>query len=525
MLTDETDDTFPIAMTDTATELDQRGGAFVRIDAATLRPISASSGVERLLGEEPGRWSGRPDSWQRLFDPGDWQHVTSVCHAVARDGIVRRLRHMVRLERGGSRWFRTSIALLAGADPRALLAHMIDLGEEGDAADLAVLRSWVREVMQDAPLVDRWQLLAEQAPVAVYIVDRDLRFVSGLGADLAALGIRRASTGPVPLERLFGASDSGLALLELHRRALAGEALRSETCWLGRSYELTLQPLRDHGDAIAGVVGVAVDVTEHRRHEHDVERLLDSERVAHSAADAAVLARDQFLSIAAHELRTPLSCLRATLQQTLRQVRAGETPAGRILQGLERAERQTLRLGSLVESLLDGSSLSAGGRLQLVRQEVDLQALIQQVADRFDTDLQRSHTPLKVSTPESIVGYWDGSRIDQMISNLLANAIKYGAGHEVEISASMVGVGRARVAVRDHGIGIKADEVPRIFRPFQRLHKAQHYGGLGLGLFIVAEIAHAHDGEVRVESAPDEGTRFIVELPTRLPGGSPNGAS
>jgi signal transduction histidine kinase len=111
-----------------------------------------------------------------------------------------------------------------------------------------------------------------------------------------------------------------------------------------------------------------------------------------------------------------------------------------------------------------------------------------------------------------VTGRWDPLRINQVITNLLSNAMKYGSAHPIEIEVSAED-GRARVVVRDHGVGIAPEDQDRIFERFERLLPIHHFGGFGLGLWIVKQVAQAHGGEVRVESTPGEGSTFIVELP------------
>ena len=180
---------------------------------------------------------------------------------------------------------------------------------------------------------------------------------------------------------------------------------------------------------------------------------------------------------------------------------------------LHLAERQALRLNQMIEQLLDASRLGAGHALELEHSEVELAALAQQVVARFEPELDASKMVVAVVAPDPVVGRWDRTRLDQVITNLLSNAIKYGRGKPVEISVHTVSPALARLSVRDQGVGIPAAEQGLLFRPFRRLHAEHHYGGFGLGLFIVSEIVRAHGGEIRIESEAQQGARFTVELP------------
>jgi signal transduction histidine kinase len=361
----------------------------------------------------------------------------------------------------------------------------------------------------------RWQLVAQQAPIVVYTVDRNLRFTSGVGAGMTALGLRSNGTlVGVSLEEYFQASGAAQPLIDAHRKALGGDTVRTESHWLGRTHELLLEPLRNSGESIIGVVGVAVDITEEKEHQRQRDRLLEAERAAHAAAEGAVRLRDQFLSVASHELRTPLASLMLVLQAMLRPARE-DRGAADMVRRLELAVRQIQRLGALLDQLLEASRIGAGQRLDLEAEEVDLAAVVGQVVDRLEPELAATSTALEVISPAPVIGWWDRSRMDQLITNLLSNAIKYGAGRPVKISVEAIGADRAFLSVRDQGIGIAKEDLPQIFQPFKRLHDSRHYGGFGLGLFIVAEIVRAHHGDIQVQSEPDRGAEFTVQLPVR----------
>src|SRR5690606_15491133 len=151
------------------------------------------------------------------------------------------------------------------------------------------------------------------------------------------------------------------------------------------------------------------------------------------------------------------------------------------------AARQVERLTRLVEELLDVSRI-ATGRLALSPEENDLASIVREVAARFQEQADRAHSPLVLSVDGPVPGSWDRLRLEQVMTSLLSNAVKFGAGKPIEIS---VGGGRpepARISVRDHGIGIAADDVNRIFGRFERAVSSRSYGGLGLGLYIVQQI-------------------------------------
>ena len=238
------------------------------------------------------------------------------------------------------------------------------------------------------------------------------------------------------------------------------------------------------------------------------ERLLEDRR-------QAVEARDQFLAVAAHELRTPLTTLSLLADHLI----AMQTP-GRVADSgaaeiqkhhLGRLKRQVERLTALVVEMLDVSRITRG-HLDLVPGPVDLRDVVHEVLDRFDLEIMRRDVTVKVDAPGPVRGTWDAAHIDQVVTNLVSNALKYGAGQPIEVSVR-AGTSHAVIVVRDHGVGIPDDEQSKIFGPFTRAVAAKHHEGLGLGLWVAHQIVQASGGRIKVDSRPKEGSTFTVELP------------
>lgn len=228
-------------------------------------------------------------------------------------------------------------------------------------------------------------------------------------------------------------------------------------------------------------------------------------------AHEAIRARDEFLQIASHELKTPLTPLQMQLDTLGRALSKAGVQSERLLSKLEMASRQAARLNRLVESLLDVARITSG-RFVLEIEEFDFADMIRDVVERFRSEAKKAHCDVIVQVEGEIVGKWDRLRIEQILSNLLSNAFKYGEGKPVEISAR-AGDDMVRLVVTDHGIGIEKDALERIFDRFERAVSMRHYGGLGLGLFIARQIAEAHGGSIVAQSQPGSGSVFTVLLP------------
>lgn len=235
----------------------------------------------------------------------------------------------------------------------------------------------------------------------------------------------------------------------------------------------------------------------------------------YARAQETVRIREEFLSIASHELRTPLSALELLVQSI--QIQLGKEPLDlpRMIAKTAVARRQVDRLARLISEMLDVSRIEAG-RLELDLQDVDLGELAREIVGRFAGELERAGNSIELDVAEGLVGFWDRDRLDQVVTNLVHNAIKYGIGKPIRISSRPQGEGAdaaATLAVKDHGIGIPAEDQRRIFGRFERAVSSRAYGGMGVGLFIVDRILKAHGGTIEVASEPGAGATFSVTLP------------
>ncbi|HTM43502.1 MAG TPA: hybrid sensor histidine kinase/response regulator [Polyangiaceae bacterium] len=273
--------------------------------------------------------------------------------------------------------------------------------------------------------------------------------------------------------------------------------------------------LKDRLSRLPNAIKQALEQAQLRR-----ESQRAAQEIAHSyrQAQEAIRARDQFLIIASHELKTPLTPLLLQLQGLERlasQGLSGERSA-QFENNLAAAVRHVKRLAELVEQLLEVSRVDSE-RLQLQREHCDLVSVVAQAVDAFKEQATRAACDLELTHCASAWGMWDKFRIAQVVQNLLSNAVKFGAGKPVQVRLTCEG--HPQLSVIDQGPGISAADKARIFERFERAAQLRHYGGFGLGLWIAREIVQAHNGSISVVSEANQGCTFTVDLPVGEGGG------
>ena len=377
--------------------------------------------------------------------------------------------------------------------------------EQAEALRLADLRERDRELTEVRRANERrYRNLAEAIPQVVWTADTD--------GEVTYFNERWVEHTGMPMARSLGAQwraalhpDDAQVFSERWREALSRESgLELELRLRGRDrryrwFLCRAAPEKNGEGRVVGWLGTCTDFDDRKR--------------AFDAAERAIRIRDEFLSIASHELRTPLMTLDLRLKslgEDLDLVRATEGQE-RLSRKLAAALRQSKRLMGLVDDLLDVTRVTHG-QLSLDRARFDLADAAREVVEQLAETAAGAGCTVVLEAASPVVGGWDRTRIEQVFRNLLGNAIKYAPNSEIVIFVGERS-GRAVAEVRDHGMGIAENDVQRVFGQFERAVPPRNYGGLGLGLFIVQQIARAHAGEAHVGSTLGQGSRFWVELP------------
>lgn len=458
------------------------------------RVTSWNAAAERTLGFKAAEILGK-----RMHDfiPEECRDKFRLQFATVLEGCQVEIRDAVRLTHTGKR-----------VDISTIFSPVRD--DEGRVVGVVEIS---RDITEHRRAEERFKLAVESAPSAMLMVDsaglivlvngeaerlfdcpRDQ--IIGARAELFVPGGFQTDSSELPREPTRLTTAAGQQLVAVRH---SGERV---------PVEVGLTPLETPEGLM--VLSSIVDITERRKFEVAQAELM-------RRLKEAVEARDAFLSIASHELRTPLTALQLTVQSLLRRMRRGSddgaTPAERIMVKLDTVQRQVQRLSQLVDQLLDVSRI-ASGRLVLERQPCDIVSIAHEVCDRFFDEDDAARSLLHVNFPPALSGEWDRNRLDQILTNLIANALKYGENRPVEVQG-WDAEDFVRMEVRDHGIGIAPEQQHRIFERFERLVSERHYGGFGLGLWIVRQFVEAHDGVISVTSEVGRGSTFTIVLPKR----------
>jgi PAS domain S-box-containing protein len=361
--------------------------------------------------------------------------------------------------------------------------------------------------------------ILESLPDALLIVDEQGNVVFANGNAEQLFGYPRVDLVGQPIELLLPARYR--VMHQVHRGGYQA-APRRRPMGLG----LDLEGLRRDGSEFPAEISLSPITVDGRpctiaavRDVAERRRMEDRARLWRKAQEE-VRERDEFLSIASHELRTPITALQLQLQllQRASHRMAGGLP--RLLEEkLESLERQTRRLSVLVNELLDVSRMRFG-KLELRYEPLDLAEVAREAASHVEADVSRGGSQLAFDLSPA-PGRYDRLRMEQVVGNLLVNAGKFGQGKPVVLRVRPHGE-YALLEVSDQGIGIAPEHQARVFERFQRAVPAQNFGGLGLGLYVARQIVEAHGGTIEVVSAAGAGSTFTVRLPREPPSTAPS---
>jgi PAS domain S-box-containing protein len=397
-------------------------------------------------------------------------------------------------------------AMKAGAHDYFSKSHLERLAPaiEREMREARVRRDRSEALARERATEERLRLVVDSVKeYAIFTLDTQGRVASWHPGAGRVYGYAEADVVGRPFARFFHADDveSGKPDQILARARAEGSCQVElfQVCKDGSMFwaEATLAKLRHEDERLRGFSVVVRDITQQ-------VKLLEELRVA-------VRSRDEFLSMASHELRTPVTTLQLQIQ-TLRRAleKMKEAAPTRVAQRMATLERQTNRIVMLVSELLDISRMRLG-RFELKVEEVDLAELARGAVERLRGEAERARCALSLRVDARVTGWWDRMRLEQLITNLVTNALKFGEEKPVVVSVGG-DEDRAWIAVEDRGIGIAQQDQSRVFGRFERAVPSENYGGLGLGLYIAREIVEAHGGTISLRSAPGAGSTFTVEL-------------
>jgi signal transduction histidine kinase len=230
--------------------------------------------------------------------------------------------------------------------------------------------------------------------------------------------------------------------------------------------------------------------------------------------EEALRARDEFIATIGHELKNPVTPVLLQvrqLQSTVLDAGSGHVPADALLPRVESMLSRLRRFLGTLNRILDVSRINSG-RIDLQIEDIDLAEVVRSVAADMEREIAASTSSLTVRANGQVIGRWDRLRLEQICSNLLSNAVRYGLGNPIEVDVS-AREGAAVLTVKDQGTGIPEDDLQIIFERFERGARSRHSGGFGVGLWVVKRLCRALGGDVEVQSQVGQGSTFTVALP------------
>lgn len=444
-------------------------------DPVSLGCTLVSKSTETLLGRPPAAWM-RAGGWTELVPAADLERFLAALRAAAA-GAPASLDHGFVRHDGSVGAFHTQLRVFADGERDApeLRGFSVDVTEARRAEDALAFLS--RASVELFSSLDRREIARRLAALAVPVLADACRVTLTLPDGDVQASAPAAEAAP---------PGTPVSVPVRVRGQLAGTLL------LGTS------PGRPLGRRDAQLAAALAE-----RAGQALENAF-----LYEEAQEAIQVREEFISVASHELRTPLTAL--TLQARL--LERSAAPGGeQLVRRVAVVGRQVERLNRLVANLLDVTRLRVQ-RLELAPEPFDLCGLVEEVSGRFQEELGRAGRVLRVEAPAPAQGIWDRTKLEQVVTNLVSNAIRYGGSAPIDVAVTAAG-GEVRISVQDRGRGIAPEDRARIFRRFERGQNAEGSGGLGLGLYVVRQIVEAHGGRIEVESELGAGATFTVVLP------------
>jgi signal transduction histidine kinase len=339
--------------------------------------------------------------------------------------------------------------------------------------------------------------------------DEALEFMISHEFALALLDVNMPGMSGFELAELMRGTNNTKNIPIIFVTATAKEQNFSFKGYETGAVDFLLKPLDAH--AVKSKVNIFIKFYLHKKEQ---EELLTELKNTQAELEQAVRMRDEFMSIASHELKTPLTSLLLQTQLKKRQVQKGDSSAftpEKLMKIFYDEEKQLIKITHLIDDMLDVSRINSG-KLSMTLERFDLCDLVRELIERYSELFLAVGCTVESEFCESALGCWDRFRIEQVVTNILTNAMRYGAGKPILVQVKF-SLNKARIIVCDQGRGIAKENQERIFQKFERVLVGNEISGLGIGLYITQQILGAHHGFIRVKSELGQGATFIVELP------------